>query len=374
MDHDRRALDALQPDDRLYLRPTGFVDGPFHDPAAVRRLAGGLLWFSGVEVIVRRGKYRAASVLLPAAETEARFGEHPQWRNLVAPRPPLRLGSATLPMDRPQLMGILNLTPDSFSDGGRYAEPVAALERAGTLAKAGAAMLDVGAESTRPGSKPVSAAEERLRLEPVLAPLCATGMPISLDTRRAEMMQLGLASGVGMINDVSALQFDPASMALLASQDCPVVLMHMRGEPATMLNLGPYDDVLLDVYDMLEARIAACEAAGIARQRLILDPGIGFAKSLRDNLDLLNGLALLHGLGCPLLLGASRKRMIGALSSEEPADGRLPGSLALALAGLEQGVQLLRVHDVAETRQAVKVWQGLKDCSNSPPDWLAFTG
>jgi dihydropteroate synthase len=359
MQHDAEGLDALlgAPGTRLYLRPTGFVDGPFHDPAAVRRLAGGAVWFSAVQVIVRHQGRRRASLLLPVQVAAVRFADHPLWQALVSPRPPLTLGAASLPMDQAHIMGILNLTPDSFSDGGRYTEPAAALARAAELAAAGAAIIDVGAESTRPGAAPVSAAEELARLEPVLTPLCAH-IPVSLDTRRASVMQMGLASGVAMINDVSALTYDTASLPLLAEAACPIVLMHMTGEPATMLSTAAYEDVLLDVFDALEARIIACEAAGIARARLILDPGIGFGKRLRHNLDVINGLALLHGLGCPILLGVSRKRMIGALSKEEAPEERLPGSLALALAGLEQGVQLLRV------------WRGLRDAAQAPPSWL----
>jgi dihydropteroate synthase len=371
MQHDIRQLASTA---RVYVRPTAFVDSPFDQPGSARQLAGGLCWFGKVHIIARSGTQRMLSTLIDVADMDAVVAGQPQlapaWQALTRPRPPLGLGKTQLRFDQPSLMGVLNITPDSFSDGGAYVDPVDALSRASQMIADGAALLDIGAESTRPGAKPISAAEEQARLEPVLAPVAALGLPLSLDSRKAAVMRFGLQNGASLINDVSALSFDADSLATIAAAGCPVVLMHMQGEPGSMLNDPRYDDVLLDVYDALEARINACIAAGIARDKIILDPGIGFGKTLRHNLDLISGLSLFHALGAPLLLGVSRKRLIGALSREEAADDRLAGSLALAQTGLAQGVQLLRVHDVAATRQMLMVWRGLRDAALTPPVWL----
>jgi len=250
---------------------------------------------------------------------------------------------------RPLVMGILNVTPDSFSDGGRDGDPR-------DLVGQGADLVDVGAESTRPGAAAVGLDEEMRRLSGVLPKLA--GVRWSVDTRKSAVMATALDAGAAMVNDVSALTHDPDAAALVAARGCPVVLMHHQGEPETMQAAPRYDDVLLDVYDWLEARIAACLAAGIARDAMIVDVGIGFGKTLAHNLALLRGLALFHGLGVPLLLGASRKRLIAGIAGADlGVEARLPGSLALALHGAAMGVQIVRVHDVAETVQALDVWQ-----------------
>jgi dihydropteroate synthase len=258
-------------------------------------------------------------------------------------------------------MGVLNVTPDSFSDGGLHLRLDAALARARALAAAGADLIDVGGESTRPGADPVPEAEEIARVVPVIAALRAEGLgvPISIDTRHAAVAEAAFAAGADLFNDVSALTHDPASLALAARSGRPVCLMHAQGDPKTMQDAPGYDDVLLDVADHLAARVAAAEAAGIPRARLLVDPGIGFGKTLAHNLALIRGLSLLHGLGCALLFGASRKRFIGTLGdAPEPAE-RMPGSLAVALEALRQGAQVIRVHDVKETRQAVALWWAL---------------
>jgi dihydropteroate synthase len=252
-------------------------------------------------------------------------------------------------------MGILNVTPDSFSDGGRHAAPVVAIKAAHAMAGAGADIIDIGAESTRPNAAAVDLATETARLAAVLPGL--DGLNWSIDTRKAGVMAQALGAGAAMVNDVSALTHDPAALALVAAHDCPVVLMHAQGSPETMQDAPSYDDALLDVHDWLAARIAACEAAGIARHRIIADPGIGFGKNLDHNLALLRGLTLFHGLGVPLLLGASRKQLISRLAGDVPPDQRLPGSLALALHAAACGVQIVRVHDVPETVQALAIWQ-----------------
>jgi dihydropteroate synthase len=272
-------------------------------------------------------------------------------QDLTAPRP----GLAGLPADRTAVMGILNVTPDSFSDGGRHAAPAVAIAAAAAMARAGADIIDIGAESTRPGADPVDEATEIARLDGVLPGL--VGQRWSIDTRKAAVMARALDAGAALVNDVSALTHDPAALALVATRQCPVVLMHAQGTPETMQQAPHYDDVLLDVFDWLAARIATCEAVGIVRDRIIADPGIGFGKTLDHNLALLRGLTLFHGLGVPLLLGASRKALISRIAGDVPPDRRLPGSLALALHAAACGVQIVRVHDVAETVQALAVWQ-----------------
>lgn len=255
----------------------------------------------------------------------------------------------------PLVMGILNVTPDSFSDGGQGGDPRA-------LVAAGADIVDVGAESTRPGADAVSIAEEMRRLSTVLPLL--EGVRWSVDTRKSAVMAAALGAGAALINDVSALTYDADSLALVAARGCPVVLMHHQGEPATMQAAPHYDDVLLDVYDWLDARIEACLGAGVERSQIIVDVGIGFGKTLAHNLALLRGLALFHGLGVPLLLGASRKRLIAGITGIDLDVGaRLPGSLALALHAARMGVQIVRVHDVGETVQSLAVWNAAQPCA-----------
>ncbi len=352
---------------RNYLRPTAFIDAPFGHHGKVARLAGGLVWFSAVEVLTDAG-----AELLRVEEVEAalpRLGQDAQaaWANLTSPRAPLQIGARTIRLDQPQVMGILNTTPDSFSDGGSHEDPAAAVAAAVAMSAAGAAIIDIGGESTRPGAKAVWEVDELRRVLPVVERLAPSGTAISVDTRKATVMEATLAAGAGLINDVSALTYDPRAVEVVAAADCPVMLMHHQGEPETMQKAPSYArPVLLEVYDWLEARIAAAVAAGIARGRIVVDPGIGFGKTLRHNLQLMNGLSLFHGLGCPVLLGASRKRMIGALSNEAVADQRLGGSVALALKAAGQGAQMVRVHDVAETVQALRVWRGLRDAALAP--------
>jgi dihydropteroate synthase len=294
-------------------------------------------------------------------------GARQAWINLTAPRPPLTLGARVLRLDQPQVAGIVNATPDSFSDAGAFADGEAAADAGHAMAAAGASLIDVGGESTRPGAAPVWEGDELKRVLPVIERLAGSGTAVSIDTRKAAVMEAALAAGAAMVNDVSALTWDERAAEVVARAGCPVVLMHHQGTPETMQQAPHYErPVLFEVYDWLEARIAAAVAAGIERTRIVVDPGIGFGKTVQHNLELLNGLALLQGLGCPVMLGASRKRMIGALSGEAPADKRLAGSIALALKGAEQGAQLLRVHDAPETVQALRVWRGLRDAALTP--------
>ncbi|HYD99325.1 MAG TPA: dihydropteroate synthase, partial [Alphaproteobacteria bacterium] len=279
------------------------------------------------------------------------------------PRPSL----AGLAFDRPLVMGIVNVTPDSFSDGGDFADPARAIAHGRALRAAGADILDIGGESTRPGAAPVPVEQEIARVVPVVRALAAEGAVVSIDTRRAATMRAALAAGARILNDVTALAGDPDSLGVAAASGAPVVLMHMQGEPRTMQADPRYDDVAFDIHDHLTARIAACAAAGIPRARIVVDPGIGFGKTGAHNVDLLRQLTLLHGLGCPVMVGVSRKRFLAGLSRQEPPKERLAGSLAAALAALDQGCQILRVHDVAETVQACAVWRALHPMPGRAP-------
>jgi len=311
--------------------------------------------FAAAEVIARDRhgtRRRRLSALALRADPDARLAQ--LLAELERPRPAI----ADLNFDAPRIMGIVNVTPDSFADAGRYFDTAAAVDHALRLEAEGADILDIGGESTRPGAADIDVDEECRRVLPVIEALGRQArVPLSIDTRHGEVMRRAAAAGVRLINDVSALRHDASSLATVAQTRTPVVLMHALGDPATMQDAPWYADVVLDVYDFFRERIAASEAAGIARSRLILDPGIGFGKTLAHNLALLASLSLFHGLGCVLMLGASRKSFIGHLTGA-PAPDRLPGSLAAALIGAAQGVQILRVHDVAATRQALAVWQG----------------
>ncbi len=344
----------------LHLRPVGLVYGrAAQDAAAAGRaglLAGGPAAFTMVEVIEGvPGDTR--SELRSYAEIKASrdLAIDGLLETIAAPRAPF----AGLALDRPRIMGVVNVTPDSFSDGGRYASTDKALAHARTLAGDGADILDIGGESTRPGSAPVAEREEAGRVLPVIEGLRDAGALICVDTRNSGVMRQAAGAGAQIINDVSALTHDPDALRVVAETGLPVVLMHAQGDPKTMQDDPIYADVLLEVYDTLAARIAVCEAAGIERAKLAADPGIGFGKTPAHNLALLSGLSLLHGLGVGLLLGVSRKRFIGALSDQPEPRAREPGSLAAALAALDQGVQILRAHDVAAARQAFTIWQAI---------------
>ena len=356
---------------RVFLRPTGFVDSPFGHDGKVARLAGGLNWFSAVEAIEWDGSRRVSTELISVEHVYEAVDNLPPdaqaaWGRLTAPRQPLQLGERTIRLDQPQVMGILNVTPDSFSDGAQFADPSEAVEAGVRMASQGAAVLDVGGESTRPGAQQVWAQDEIERVGPVVERLATSGAAVSIDTRKSEVMSAALQTGAGLVNDVSALTFDPRSAEVVAGSSAPVILMHHLGPPETMQQDPRYDDVLVEVYLWLEERIAAAEAAGIERSRILIDPGFGFGKTVAHNLELMNGLALFHSLGCPIVLGASRKRTIGALSNEAPADERLAGSIAFALKAVEQGAQIVRVHDVPETIQGLRVWRGLRDQALTP--------
>ena len=266
---------------------------------------------------------------------------------------------AGLAMDACHIMGIVNTTPDSFSDGGVNAQADVAIANARRMAADGAVLLDVGGESTRPGSDPVTEPEEWRRIDPVIAALVSDGQKVSSDTRKGAIMRKVANAGVAMINDVSALTHDPNALGAALASGLPVCLMHAQGDPKTMQQNPHYDNVLVDVYSWLEARIAAVVAAGIPRERIVADPGIGFGKTYDHNLELMAGLSLFHGLGVAVMLGASRKGFIGSVTGEKVAANRQVGSAAAALVGATAGVQFVRVHDVRETGHALKMWQAV---------------
>lgn len=256
-------------------------------------------------------------------------------------------------------MGVLNVTPDSFSDGGRHLDAASAIAAGRRMLADGADLLDIGGESTRPGAAPTLPDIEQARVLPVIAALAAEGAVISADTRNAATMAAALAAGARIVNDVSALRHDPAAAGVLATSDCQVILMHMRGNPTDMMTRKSYGDIAEDVTNELAERIAFAVSAGIARDRIAIDPGIGFAKGLAENLALLPRLSVLSRLGCPIVVGVSRKGFIGALSGEGDPQMRAPGSIVAGLVAVQQGASMLRVHDVAETVQAMRVWRGL---------------
>jgi dihydropteroate synthase len=262
---------------------------------------------------------------------------------------------AGLSLDQPRLFGVINVTPDSFSDGGEALALDDALERGRAMLDDGADVLDVGGESTRPGAEPVNAGEELTRVVPVVKGLSEMGALVSIDTRRAEVMAAAIDAGAGIVNDITALTGDKDSLGLVADKGVAVVLMHMQSEPGTMQDDPQYENAAEDVFGYLKARVEACEAAGIPRHRVAVDPGIGFGKTVDHNLEILHRLDLYGGLGVPVLLGVSRKSFIAKLSRDEAPKDRVPGSLAAVGAAWAQGVRMFRVHDVAETRQALTV-------------------
>ena len=345
-------------DAKLYLRPIGFLYGDMAAKAVAEGvalpLAGGGIAFTAAELI--EGTPRAAKRRLVTAQDLARSRDADLdlvLKRVTAPRPPF----AGFAFTRPLIMGIVNVTPDSFSDGGLYDTTEGAIVQAAVLAKEGADIVDVGGESTRPGADAVEEGEELSRVIPVLEGLAGLRAAVSIDTRKASVVRAAAKAGAKIFNDVSALTYDQDSLAAAAETGLSVILMHAKGEPKTMQDDPRYDDVALEVYDYLSLRIEAAEAAGIDRSRIAADPGIGFGKTLAHTLTLLANLSLLHGLDVPLLVGASRKRFISGVAAGETPQSREAGSFAVALVAAAQGAQILRVHDVAGTRQALSVWR-----------------
>jgi dihydropteroate synthase len=364
-----RGLDwtAAPLEGRLYLLPTGIVAGEQAAAAIVSGngwpIADSGLAFTAGAVILRDGLTAWVAVEPYAELVDWSEGEGEEVARHLG-RLVRRIGGRRaawggLSLDRPRVMGIVNTTPDSFSDGGRNLAADTAIANALAMVEAGADIIDVGGESTRPGAAPVPRAEELARVLPVVRALAERGVVVSIDTRHAEVMEAAMAAGAKIINDVTALEGEGA-MAVAARMGAAVCIMHMQGQPQTMQENPSYACAPLDIYDYLAGRLTACAAAGIPAERIATDPGIGFGKDPGHNAQLLANLGLFHGLGCPILLGASRKRFVAALSRGEGPSERLPGTLAAHLAGLDAGAQIIRAHDVAETVQAVKIWQAVK--------------
>lgn len=380
-DHERgraagRGLDAFRPAPaaRLYCQPRTLLCGRAARAAVevgtALPLAAGPYAFTTVRLWSREPGVvpETVEVAVPALVAWVEAGVAAGDRRpaallarLTAERPPFAGLSVAGPSAGPRLMGVLNVTPDSFSDGGAHAAPEAAIAHGRRLLDEGADILDIGGESTRPGAVPVAPEAEWARLAPVLEGLQGLGAPISVDTRNSPVMRRALAAGAAIINDISALTHDPDALAVVAGSEAAVVLMHMKGTPQTMQTTPHYEDVAREVRDYLEARILACEAAGIPRARIAIDPGLGFAKNAAQNRDMLAGLSLLLDLGCPVMVGASRKGLLRAVRHRAAPAERLGASIAAGLAALDRGARLLRVHDVAQTAQAVAVWRALRD-------------
>jgi dihydropteroate synthase len=343
---------------KLYLRPIGLIYGASAEASVAEGLAlplaGSGIAFAQAELIEGTPTNSSRRIFPARAVTESRDADLAALlRRVTGLRPPF----AGIALDRPLLMGIVNVTPDSFSDGGLYDTKEAAIVQAAELASAGARIVDIGGESTRPGSDTVEEGEELARVVPVIEGLAGLLAVISVDTRKASVARAAAEAGAKILNDVSALTYDPKSLAVAAETGLSLVLMHAQGAPKTMQDDPRYADVVLDVFDYLEGRIEAAIAAGIDRSRIAADPGLGFGKTLAHNLALLSHTSLFHGLGVPLLIGASRKRFIQGVSGGKEPKVREPGSQAAAIVAAAQGAQILRVHDVAGTRQALGVWR-----------------
>ena len=349
-----------------YLVPKGFLYGDLAETriqqgralplAGRRRLA-----FSTVEIYSRSSPDEPVwqrNALVSDGQVEYRVPH-----DLTSPRSPI----SGLDMNKAHLMGIVNVTPDSFSDGGDSFETSDAVTHARTMVDEGASIVDIGGESTRPGADQVTEKQEMERILPVFEELKGSGFIISVDTRNAATMAEAAEHGVHIINDVSALTHDPKSLTIAVDSALPVILMHAQGSPKDMQNNPTYGHVLVDIYDYLERRIAEAVSAGIDRSRIMIDPGLGFGKTLEHNVAIMSNLALFHGLGVPIVFGASRKSFIGTLSNVQQASRRRFGSVAAAIAAVSQGAQIIRVHDVRQTREALSVWNAIND----PKSYLA---
>ena len=328
----------------IYYRP--IVQTDRCRPKGALAVAGGWSWFTHAECITRDGQ----SEIVPITDIPDDI-----LKSISKPRKTI----CGLDMSEPHIMGVLNVTPDSFSDGGLHFSFEDAVARAQTMIADGVTLLDIGGESTRPGADFVKSVDEIRRTVPVIEALKAANVttPISIDTRKADVASAAIKAGASMFNDVTALRYDEDSLPLVGCENPYVCLMHSVKDPQTMQNNPTYDSVLLDIYDHLDKQIQTCVSAGLPKSRIVIDPGIGFGKTIDHNLQLIRGLSLFHGLGCPILLGVSRKRFIGEIGNAQEAADRMPGSIAIALEGLRQGVQFLRVHDIWQTKQAMRLWQ-----------------
>lgn len=316
-------------------------------------LAGGAVAFSLVETL------SAAVGAEPATDTTKTVSGYTPASDL--PGAVSALGKAPLPfagidLSRPVVMGVVNVTPDSFSDGGDFFDPARAIDQALMQADEGAAIIDIGGESTRPGADPMPVADEIARVAPVVEAAVSAGITVSVDTRRSTVMQAAIDAGAQIVNDITALTGDAEAAGVVASSNASVVLMHMQGRPDTMQQAPSYRLASHDIFDWLNARVDACEAAGIPRGRIAVDPGIGFGKTDAHNMEILHRAGAFHGIGCAVAVGVSRKSFIGRIAGVENPKDRLPGTIAATMLALSRGVQIHRVHDVAAAIQAIAIW------------------
>jgi len=369
----REALSGIDGNAQIFLRPMGFMESPQRFDGQNARLSNSLIWFSAVEFSAEVDGSCVARLMIAVEQWQdaiealsdaQRDRAETLYANLQKAHAPLQLGSRILRFDQPHVMGILNMTPDSFSDGGKYLDdPQAAADSGFAMLSAGATLIDIGGESTRPNADVIWEGDEINRVVPIVERLANGGTPISIDTRKAAVMEAALAAGAHVVNDVSALQYDKRSLEVVCAAECPVVLMHSPSSGENPHEGGQYSNVVTDVFSALEKRISEISAAGVKHENILVDVGLGFGKNLSDNLALINNIGMFHALGQPILFGASRKRMIGALSNEVSVDQRLGGSIGLAARAFDSGAQIVRVHDVAETVQLAQVWRGLRDAA-----------
>ncbi|MDA9619968.1 dihydropteroate synthase [Alphaproteobacteria bacterium] len=339
--------------------------GPIHSDRVFKNLTGGNIYFAAVRIIscTKQGlEEKIVSILdldnfLKKKSTAVAEKIKTILNNIESPREALILNNGSvIGWKKPVIQGVLNVTPDSFSDGGQYSDIELARPHAHEMISAGADIIDIGGETTKPGAQSVSIKSEKDRVLPVIMNLATLNFPLSIDSRNAEVMNDAIQNGAHIINDVSALGHDLRSIGVVKREDVPIILMHAQGVPEIMQNNPQYSHILLDIYDYLESRIKMCIDAGIDKNKIIADPGIGFGKTVDHNLEILNGLSIFHGLGVPLLVGTSRKSFIGKITGEKVAENRVSGSIAAMLLCLEQGVQIVRVHDVEQATQAISVW------------------
>ena len=357
-------LAALTPEHSLYIQPVGLIRG---EPASALvaqgdalHLAGGPLAFSNVELLWRRPGERVERDVvavrdLREALADADFAVADGAAGLLSNLSRSRSPFAGISLHRPRIMGVVNVTPDSFSDGGDFFDAGSAISHGKSLIEAGADLLDIGGESTRPGSAPTSLEDELARVLPVIEGLAGCGVPLSIDTRRGAVMDAALESGATVVNDITALGDDPDAADIVARHGASVILMHMRGRPRDMQAEPFYDHAPHEILQYFKDRVAVCEQAGISRDRIAIDPGIGFGKNDDHNLEILAEVAIFHGLGCAVVIGASRKSFIGRVAGIDDPRSRVAGSLAAAALAAGQGVRIFRIHDVSETRQVLQI-------------------
>ena len=353
---------------KVYVQPLGLLRGCSDSDRMFLRLNGGDTFFSALKIYVRNGCKVSEQIIsvfdladyLNKQTLEIRLEIEALIENITCECPALKLkGGLKLDWHKPLIQGVLNVTPDSFSDGGKFEGQECALSHAREMISAGADIIDVGGESTKPGARAVSIDVEKERVLSVIINLAQLNTPISIDSRNAKVMSAAMAVGSHIINDVSALTHDRHSTKVVVETDAPVILMHTQGTPESMQNDPKYQNILLDIYDYLEARINHCIDHGISKDKIIVDPGIGFGKTVAHNLQIIAGLTIFHGLGVPLLLGVSRKSFIGKITGEKTPEKRVSGSVAAALSCVEKGVQIVRVHDVEHTVQALEITRAL---------------